>query len=86
MMKPFMLKAFVNELEDLSWEQKAISVASHNGDTEHVAAAQSHCEATAGGLHIVSAVESRGSFDRLSTACRLRLVVQRLRETGSAST
>ena len=41
MMKPFMLKAFVNELEDLSWEQKAISVASHNGDTEHVAAAQS---------------------------------------------
>ena len=36
-----MLKAFVNELEDLSWEQKAISVASHNGDTEHVAAAQS---------------------------------------------
>ena len=41
MMKPFMLKAFVEELADLSWEQKAISVASHNGDTEHVAAAQS---------------------------------------------
>ena len=41
MMKPFMLKAFTKELEDCSWEQKAISVASHNGDTEHVAAAQS---------------------------------------------
>ena len=41
MMKPFMLKAFVNELANLSWEQKAITVASHNGDTEHVAAAQS---------------------------------------------
>ena len=41
MMKPFMLKAFTEELEDCSWEQKAISVASHNGDTEHVAAAQS---------------------------------------------
>ena len=41
MMKPFMLKAFTKELEDTSWEQKAISVASHNGDTEHVATAQS---------------------------------------------
>ena len=41
MMKPFMLKAFTKELADVSWEQKAISVASHNGDTEHVAAAQS---------------------------------------------
>ena len=41
MMKPFMLKAFTDELEDCSWEQKAIAVASHNGDTEHVAAAQS---------------------------------------------
>ena len=41
MMKPFMLKAFTKELEFCSWEQKAISVASHNGDTEHVAAAQS---------------------------------------------
>ena len=40
-MKPFMLKAFTKELEYCSWEQKAISVASHNGDTEHVAAAQS---------------------------------------------
>ena len=41
MMKPFMLKAFTKELEDCSWEQKAIAVASHNGDTEHVATAQS---------------------------------------------
>jgi hypothetical protein len=41
MMKPFMLKAFTKELEDTTWEQKAIAVASHNGDTEHVAAAQS---------------------------------------------
>ena len=41
MMKPFMLKAFTDELSDATWEQKAISVASHNGDTEHVAAAQS---------------------------------------------
>ena len=41
MMKPFMLKAFTDELADCSWEQKAIAVASHNGDTEHVAAAQS---------------------------------------------
>ncbi|MDC3317297.1 asparaginase [Candidatus Poseidoniaceae archaeon] len=41
MMKPFMLKAFVKELEPFTWEQKAIAVASHNGDTEHVAAAQS---------------------------------------------
>jgi len=41
MMKPFMLKAFTEELADCSIEQKAIAVASHNGDTEHVAAAQS---------------------------------------------
>ena len=41
MMKPFMIKAFVEELDACSWEQKAIAVASHNGDTEHVAAAQS---------------------------------------------
>jgi L-asparaginase II len=42
MMKPFMLKSFSQELADITtWEQKAISVASHNGDTEHVAAAQS---------------------------------------------
>ncbi len=41
MMKPLTMKVFVDELADLSWEQKAISCASHNGDTEHVAAAQS---------------------------------------------
>ena len=41
MMKPFMLKAFTEEGEECSWEQKAISVASHNGDTEHIAAARS---------------------------------------------
>ena len=42
MMKPLMMKPFVKVLEDeLTWEQKAISCSSHNGDTEHVAAAQS---------------------------------------------
>jgi len=42
MMKPITLKVFADDLDDLlNWEQKAISVASHNGDTEHVAAAQS---------------------------------------------
>ena len=41
MMKPFMMKVFAEELAGLDWEQKAISVASHNGDTEHVSAAQS---------------------------------------------
>jgi L-asparaginase len=41
MMKPVTLKVFARELADMSWEQKAIAVASHNGDTEHVAAAQS---------------------------------------------
>ena len=38
MMKPFAMKVFAKELEGLlDWRQKAISVASHNGDTEHVA-------------------------------------------------
>ncbi|MCB9662859.1 MAG: asparaginase [Alphaproteobacteria bacterium] len=42
MMKPFMLKVFAEELEpELDWPQRAIAVASHNGDTEHVATAQS---------------------------------------------
>lgn len=42
MMKPLWMKVFAKELDPLfSWEQKAIAVASHNGDTEHVAAAQS---------------------------------------------
>ena len=42
MMKPFMMKGLAPELDGaLDWKQKAIAVASHNGDTEHVAAAQS---------------------------------------------
>lgn len=41
MMKPFTIKVFSDALAACSWEQKAISVASHNGDTEHVRAAQS---------------------------------------------
>jgi len=42
MMKPHMMKVFVKELADvLTWEQKAISVSSHNGDTEHVRVVQS---------------------------------------------
>ena len=31
MMKPLMLKGFSEELSDLNWDQKAISVASQNG-------------------------------------------------------
>ena len=41
MMKPFYIKVFEKELAELNWKQKAISVASHNGSAEHVAAAQS---------------------------------------------
>ena len=41
MRKPLMLKVFSEELSDLNWDQKAISVASHNGTSEHVKAAQS---------------------------------------------
>ena len=41
MMKPLMMKPFVNVLEDMDWDQKAISCSSHNGDTEHVSTAQS---------------------------------------------
>lgn len=42
MMKPFVLKVFAKELDSvLDIKQKAISVASHNGTAEHVAAAQS---------------------------------------------
>ena len=43
MMKPLMMKTFKDALaeEGLSSEQLAISCSSHNGDTEHVAAAQS---------------------------------------------
>lgn len=51
MMKPFLMKVFADELAGvLNWEQKAISVASHNGDTEHVAAAQSILEEPEYGL------------------------------------
>ncbi|HYE78403.1 MAG TPA: asparaginase [bacterium] len=37
MMKPLMMKVFAEEFQDtLTWEEKAISVASHNADTEHI--------------------------------------------------
>ncbi len=42
MMKPLMMKPFTEALDgELDWTQKAIACSSHNGDTEHVAAAQS---------------------------------------------
>jgi L-asparaginase II len=41
MMKLLYIKVFAEELADCDAAQKAISVASHNGTTEHVAAAQS---------------------------------------------
>ncbi|MBR56750.1 MAG: hypothetical protein CMH54_01695 [Myxococcales bacterium] len=42
MMKPITMKVFADDLADvLTWEQKAVSLASHNGDTEHIRAAQS---------------------------------------------
>ncbi len=42
MMKPLLMKIFTEVLDDvLSDEQKAIACSSHNGDTEHVATAQS---------------------------------------------
>ena len=42
MMKPFMMKVFAEVLDkELNWDQKSISCSSHNGDTEHRAAAQS---------------------------------------------
>lgn len=42
MMKPLLMKVFTRELgEVLDWRQRAIALSSHNGDTEHVAAAQS---------------------------------------------
>lgn len=41
MMKPHMMQVFAKELDPLSWVQKAIAVASHNGDAQHLAAAQS---------------------------------------------
>lgn len=37
MAKPLMMKVFAEEFRDaFDWDQKAISVSSHNGDTEHV--------------------------------------------------
>ena len=42
MMKPLIMKIFTDVLDDvLSEKQKAIACSSHNGDTEHVATAQS---------------------------------------------
>src|SRR5205085_5361421 len=42
MVKPIMMKVFTREFaRALTGEQKAISVASHNGDTEHVRVARS---------------------------------------------
>jgi L-asparaginase len=42
MMKLFYMRVFARELDSvLNWKQKAISVASHNGTAEHVAAATS---------------------------------------------
>lgn len=41
MMKPLMIRVFARELAGLAWPQRAIAVASHNGDAQHVAAAQS---------------------------------------------
>lgn len=42
MMKPLMIRPLAEVLAPVtSWEQKAIAVSSHNGDSEHVAAAQS---------------------------------------------
>jgi L-asparaginase II len=40
MMKLQYIKAFARALDDMSWAQKAISVASHNGTAAHIAAAQ----------------------------------------------
>jgi L-asparaginase II len=51
MMKPFMLKVFAQALAPVTtWPQRAIAVASHNGDTEHVAAAQSLLDRSEWGL------------------------------------
>src|SRR5437773_11742876 len=42
MVKPLMMKVFTREFaKALNGEQQAISVASHNGDTEHVRVARS---------------------------------------------
>lgn len=42
MMKPLMMKVFAKELDPVfNWQQKAISISSHNGDTEHIRAMRS---------------------------------------------
>lgn len=41
MMKPFYVKVFANELNDLNDKQKAIAISSHNGSAQHVEASQS---------------------------------------------
>ena len=42
LMKPIMLKVFAKDLEtELNWQQKAISIASHNGTPEHLAVMKS---------------------------------------------
>jgi L-asparaginase II len=51
MMKPFYIRPFVQDLAPvLTWPQKAVSVASHNGTAEHVAAAQGILDESAWGL------------------------------------
>lgn len=50
MMKPLMMKVFADALEACTWDQKSIAVSSHNGDVEHVAAAQSLLHETEWGL------------------------------------
>ena len=51
MVKPLMMKLFAREFaRDLSGEQQAISVASHNGDTEHVRVARSILKQSEWGL------------------------------------
>jgi L-asparaginase II len=44
MMKPFMMRVFADELQDLSGPQKAITLSSHNGEARHIAVAQSLLE------------------------------------------
>lgn len=41
MMKLLYMKVFTDVLNDYSWEQKAISVSSHNGSAEHIETSQS---------------------------------------------
>ena len=36
LMKPFQMKTVAKELESLSWEEKAVALASHNGTSQHI--------------------------------------------------